>query len=77
MSALKETAVQMIQELPEEQIRFVIQYIQTLEMKTKETVTSKMKNFLELEKMLIPASQEIDYDKELAEAREEKYGYIN
>ena len=77
MSALKETAVQMIQELPEEQIRFVIQYIQTLEMKTKETVTPKMKNFLELEKMLIPASQEIDYDKELAEAREEKYGYIN
>lgn len=38
---------------------------------------SKMEAFLELEKMLIPASQELDYDKELAEARDEKYGYTD
>lgn len=39
--------------------------------------TSKMEAFLQLEKMLIPASWELDYDKELAEARDEKYGYID
>ena len=38
------------------------------------TVTPKMSAFLELEKMLIPVSQELDYDKELAEARDERHG---
>lgn len=41
------------------------------------TVTPKMKAFLELEDMLIPVSQELDYDKELAEARDKKYGYFD
>lgn len=39
-------------------------------------LTPKMKAFMELEEMLTPVSEELDYDKELAEAREEKYGYI-
>ena len=39
------------------------------------TVTPKMMAFLELEKMIVPMSQELDYDRELAEARDEKYGY--
>ena len=39
------------------------------------TVTPKMMAFLELEKLIVPMSQELDYDKELAEARDEKYGY--
>ena len=37
------------------------------------TVTSKMRAFLELDKMLISVSQELDYNKELAEARDERY----
>lgn len=36
--------------------------------------TDKMKAFLELEEMLVPVSQELDYEKELAEARDDKYG---
>lgn len=36
--------------------------------------TDKMKAFLELEEMLAPVSQELDYEKELAEARDDKYG---
>lgn len=39
--------------------------------------TDKMKAFSELEKMLIPVLQELDYEKELAEARNEKYGNID
>ncbi len=33
-----------------------------------------MKAFWDLEKMIVPISGELDYDKELAEARDEKYG---
>lgn len=40
-------------------------------------ITSKMNAFLELEKMLVPLPQELDYDKELSEARDEKYGNID
>ncbi len=36
-------------------------------------VTPKMKAFFELEKMLVPVSQELDYKKELAEARDERF----
>lgn len=38
-------------------------------------LTPKMKAFLELEQMLVPVQQELDYDEELAEARREMYGY--
>jgi hypothetical protein len=43
----------------------------------EETLSPKMNAFLELEQMLIPASEDLDYDKELAEARDEKYGRID
>lgn len=33
--------------------------------------------FLELEKMLVPILPDLDYDKELAEARNEKYSYTD
>ena len=37
-------------------------------------VMPKTRAFRKLEKMLIPISPEIDYEKELAEARNERYG---
>lgn len=39
----------------------------------KEISSPKLKAFLELERGLIPIPQELDYDKELAEARDERY----
>ena len=88
MTALKREAIQLVEQMPEDQMPYVIQYIQTLKGKIsgteqlssdedEVTVTPKMSAFLELEKMLIPVSQELDYDKELAEARDERYGRIN
>ena len=86
MTALKREAIQLVEQMPEDQMPYVIQYIQTLKGKIsgteqlssdEVTVTPKMRAFLELEKMLIPVSQELDYDKELAEARDERYGRIN
>lgn len=86
MTALKREAIQLVEQMPEDQMPYVIQYIQTLKGKSsgteqlssdEVTVTPKMSAFLELEKMLIPVSQELDYDKELAEAMDERYGRIN
>lgn len=86
MTALKLEAIQLVEQLPEEQMPSIIQYIRTLRAKTsgvgqgvgdETALTPKMKAFLELEKMLSPVSYELDYDKELAEARDEKYGYID
>lgn len=86
MTALRFEAIQLVEQLPEEQMPSIIQYIRTLRAKTsgaeqgvgdETALTPKMKAFLELEEMLSPVSYELDYDKELAEARDEKYGYID
>ena len=86
MTALKRKAIQLVEQMPEEQISYVIQYIHTLKNRklvaeptfdSEVTSTPKMKAFMELEKMLVPISPELDYDKELSEARNEKYGYID
>lgn len=86
MTALKQEAIHLVEQMPEEQIAHIIEYIYALKDKRSREekplgdtseATSKMKAFLELEKMLIPASQELDYDKELAETRNEKCGYTD
>ena len=86
MTALKREAIQLVEQMPEEQMPYVIQYINTLKNKdlsteqvsgSKQPVNSKMAAFLELEKMLVPILPELDYDKELAEARQEKYGHTD
>ena len=62
MTALKREAIQLVEQMPEDQMPYVIQYIQTLKGKAsgteqlssdEVTVTPKMSAFLELEKMLI------------------------
>lgn len=78
MTALRREAIQLVEQIPEDQIAYVIQSIQTLINSGSDHVTSessKMQAFMELERMLVP--QEIDYDKELAEARDERYGCFN
>ncbi len=86
MTALKRKVIQLVEQMPEEQMPYVIQYIHTLKNKdlsteqipkSNQSVSPKMVAFLELEKMLVPILPELDYDKELAEARNEKYGYID
>lgn len=86
MTALKREVIQLVEQMPEEQMPYVIQYIHTLKNKDLRAdqimdrelpITPKMAAFQELKKMLIPMSLELDYDKELAEARNEKYGYTD
>lgn len=82
MTALRREAIQLVEQMPEEQMPYVIQYIQSLKESVLDInltlgeieVSSKMKAFWDLEKMIVPISGELDYDKELAEARDEKYG---
>lgn len=77
MTALKHEAIQLVEQMPEEQMPYIIQYIRGLNSGHIHTaVTPKMEAFLELEEMLVPLGRELDYDKELAEARNEKYGYF-
>ncbi len=86
MTALKQEAIHLVEQMPEEQMPHIIQYISALKDKTsgekksieeESAITPKMKAFLELEKMLVPISEDLDYEKELAEARDEKYGNLN
>lgn len=86
MTALKYEAIQLVEQMPEEQMPYVVQYIKQLKdghfgtagfSDDKIAGTPKMKAFLALEEMLFPVFPELDYDKELAEARDEKYGYID
>lgn len=85
MTALRREAIQLVEQMPEEQMPYVIQYIQSLKESVLDInltlgeieVSPKMKAFWDLEKMIVPISGELDYDKELAEARDEKYGCID
>lgn len=43
----------------------------------EEVVTPKMRAFLKVENMVIPVSHVVDYNKELAVARDERYGYVD
>ncbi len=82
MTALRREAIQLVEQMPEEQMPYVIQYIQSLKESVLDInltlgeieVSPKMKAFWDLEKMIVPISGELDYGKELAEARDEKYG---
>lgn len=79
MTALRKEAMQLMERLPEEKFPYLIQFIRELEIETPthdEEITPKMKAFMELEQMLVQASEDLDYDKELAKARDEKYGNI-
>lgn len=86
MTALKYEAIQLVEQMPEEQVPHIIQYIKELNSgcfhtvqcaDDKTAISPKMRAFLELERMLVPVSRNLDYDKELAEARDKKYGYCD
>lgn len=78
MSEKKKEALALLEQMPEDKIDFVIEFIKQLEIETKrkEEVSPKMQAFQRLEELRkrTKPNIDLDYDKELAEAREEKYG---
>lgn len=82
MTEVKEKAIELINELADDKVIYVIQILQSLKGlygqadSTKSSNIDKANAFETLEKLRkkIP---ELDYDKELAESREERYENIN
>lgn len=78
MSEKKREAVALLERMPEDKVDVVLEFIRQLEVQTdgKNGLTTKMQAFQRLEelrKQTVPDTV-LDYDKELAEARDEKYG---
>lgn len=82
MTDVKEKAIELIAELSDDKVVYIIQILQSLKGlygQTDSTMSNdwdKEKAFETLEKLRkkIP---ELDYEKELAESREERYANIN
>jgi hypothetical protein len=79
MTQLKERAVEMIQRMPEEKMFCVINILQNLEGMAIDINTDKEQAIAAFEDIMryrgrLPA--DFDADRELAEARKEKYGHI-
>lgn len=78
MSEKKREAVALLERMPEDKVDFVIEFIRQMEIQAdhKSELTPKMQAFQKLEtlrKQTVPDAA-LDYDRELAEARDEKYG---
>ena len=81
MTILRQQAVQLVQQIPEDQMPNIIQYLHSLignvgfdhSTDNDANISPKLKAFGELEKMVRPIP-ELDYKKELQDARDEKYG---
>ena len=77
MTALRKDAIELLEKIPEDKLYFVIQIMQGVNgLYGDSDLVDKEKAFERLEQVRrkIP---DLDYDKELAEYREEKYGYAN
>ena len=80
MTRIKERAVEMIQRMPDDDMLYVINILQNLEeITTKKDVDRKqaMAAYQDLMKYRGRLPEDFEADKELAEAREEKYGSIS
>ena len=75
MTSLRKDAIELLEQIPEDKLVFVIQIMKGVKgLYTEENTHDKEMAFQRLEKLRKKVS-DIDYDKELNEYREEKYGY--
>lgn len=81
MTVMKERAIDMISRMPEEKLYYVIQLLESVEGLSENMIkgakTPAQKALEDLQRFRKRSDVEIDYKKELAKAREEKYAYIN
>ena len=79
MSAIKREAVQMIESMGDEDVVQVIAFLKDIRLSKAEDAGSgdAMKGLEVLKSFAGILPESFDYEKELAEAREEKYGRIN
>ena len=79
MTQMKERAVELIERIPDEKMFYVINILQNLEEMSSNRPADKKQAMEALQNVLKCSGrlpEEFDADKELQEAREEKYGNI-
>ena len=77
MTQIRQDAIKLLEQIPEDKIIFIIQIMQGLKgLDTDEDMRQREEAFLHLEKMRKKVP-DLDYDRELAEYREDKYGLAN
>jgi len=80
MTLLKEKAVELIERIPDDNMSYVINILQNLEAMSvgktadMERAAAGLQNILKMEKRL---PEDFDLDRELQEAREERYGNLS
>lgn len=78
MTMLKEQAVEMLKNLPDEKVVFLIKIMEGLEgLGNKPQHNDKMAALKEIQKYRGRLPEDFDYKKELEESREERYAGIN
>lgn len=73
MTALRQSAIRELERLPEDKISFVLQIMQGVNGLYNDDQSEKREAFERLEQLRKKGTV-VDYDAELAEYREEKYG---
>ncbi len=73
MTALRQSAIRELERLPEDKISFVLQIMQGVNGLYNDNQSEKREAFERLEQLRKKGTV-VDYDAELAEYREEKYG---
>ncbi|MDO5418328.1 MAG: dihydrodipicolinate reductase [Lachnospiraceae bacterium] len=75
MTLAKERAVEMIKNLPDDKVKFVINILEGLDglYGNQEKVTASQRAYQNLQQYRRNGSSEIDYKEELVQALEEKY----
>ena len=78
MSALRQQAISIVENLSEEKILLLLNFLQSLNEQTENNnrLARKEKAFAELENLRINAP-DLDYKKELQSYREERFGIAN
>lgn len=80
MTLERKEAFQLLEKMPEDKIKLIIQYMQKIEIaseKNDSQVNDSLNALKELHELSDRLPEDFDYEKELQEALEEKYGYFD
>lgn len=76
----RKEAFQLLEKMPEDKIKLIIQYMQKIEIASEKNdfqVNDSLNALKELHELSGRLPEDFDYEKELQEALEEKYGYFD
>ena len=74
MTKLRQDALSLLEEIPEDKLVFVIQILEGVAGLYSQDESQREKAFQTLERLRKPSTVNLDYKAELASYREEKYG---